>query len=56
VDDGKGFNLDSAMGGAGQDTYGLMGMHERVELLEGKLKINTAPGKGTQIMVQLPLK
>lgn len=31
-----------------------MGMKERVELLNGKMAVHSAPGKGTFIIIQLP--
>ena len=33
--------------------YGLLGMHERVELVGGKLSIESAPGKGALLRVEL---
>jgi signal transduction histidine kinase len=50
-DDGRGFNLDS-MQTSGH--YGLKFMHERAELLKGSLSIQSAPGKGTKITVNVP--
>lgn len=35
--------------------YGLRGISERVRLLEGATTIESAPGKGTRILVKLPL-
>ncbi|KKM11862.1 histidine kinase [Clostridiales bacterium PH28_bin88] len=55
IDDGKGFHLDKVMAESDKDTYGLMGMRERVELLDGIIRINTSPGRGTKIAVQIPL-
>ncbi len=52
-DNGKGFEVGTHYD---DDSYGLMGMQERVELLEGKFKLNSEPGKGTQIFVQIPIK
>jgi signal transduction histidine kinase len=56
VDDGIGFDLvevtllpDDGRG------LGLMGMRERVELLGGKLEIDTAPGYGTRLHIEVPL-
>src|SRR4029077_282172 len=34
---------------------GLISMRERVRLLSGKLKIKSAPGKGTRVDVRVPL-
>ena len=34
--------------------FGLMGMQERATLLGGSFHVETAPGEGTRITVQLP--
>lgn len=34
---------------------GLLGLKERVELLDGSMLVDTAPGKGTRIVVKLPV-
>lgn len=39
-----------------QDSYGLLGMKERVYLLDGKLTITGRPGKGTTLLVEMPYK
>lgn len=36
--------------------FGLQGMRQRARLLKGRLKIESAPGKGTRITVELPLQ
>ena len=51
-DDGIGF--DSAV--EKQGSFGLMGMRERVELLEGELTIDSHPGAGTLVCIQVPYK
>lgn len=51
-DDGKGFDMSVQKEGS----FGLMGMRERVELLEGALSINSAPGAGTLVLIQVPFK
>lgn len=38
------------------NTAGLSGMRERVLLLNGKFSLNTAPGEGTHILVELPVQ
>jgi signal transduction histidine kinase len=43
-DDGSGFDTTATNGGRG-----LLGMHERVELLDGTLHIQSAPGHGTTL-------
>lgn len=49
-DDGIGFDLTMKKDGS----FGLIGMKERVEMLEGKLTIDTEPGKGTSIHIKIP--
>ncbi|WP_088006223.1 sensor histidine kinase [Indiicoccus explosivorum] len=50
-DDGTGFDPSVVK----QQSYGLLGMRERVDLIDGKLFINSAPGSGTVLMFQIPL-
>jgi len=48
-DDGNGFDPE-----AKTDGFGLLGMRERVELLGGKLRLDSAPGSGTTVHVSIP--
>lgn len=48
-DDGEGFDTAARTTG-----FGLVGMRERAELLDGRLEIVSAPGDGTTITVNLP--
>ena len=48
-DDGDGFKVKER-----HDGLGLAGMHERVEQMGGTLKITSAGGKGTDVVVTLP--
>ncbi len=50
-DDGSGFDPAARSTGG----LGLLGMRERVELLDGTLAIDTSPGAGTTLIVELPL-
>jgi signal transduction histidine kinase len=50
-DDGCGFELRDAAPGH----YGLTGMRERAEHLQGRLDINSAPGRGTRIATVVPI-
>lgn len=50
-DDGAGFDPASHT-----DGFGLLGMHERVHLLEGTLQIDSAPGRGTTIEACFPIQ
>jgi len=54
-DDGQGFALAQAMDMGKGKSYGLLGMRERVELMQGELKIITRPGEGTDIFASIPL-
>ncbi len=55
TDDGTGFDL--AGGGSHDDDahVGLAGMRERVSLLGGEMSIETEPGSGTAVRVEIPL-
>ena len=53
-DDGKGF--DAANDDAPTGHFGLMGMRERLQLLQGKFSIKSTPGKGTRVMITVPLE
>jgi len=48
-DDGKGFDTDATHSG-----FGLLGMHERVDLVGGRLTITSTPGSGSVITAELP--
>lgn len=52
-DAGDGFDLNSALNSGASG--GLPNMRERVALVGGSLTIDTAPGKGTTIIVEVPL-
>lgn len=49
-DDGAGFD----MAGAAVASHGLAGMRHRIEACGGQFTMNSAPGKGTQIVAVLP--
>ncbi len=55
VDDGIGFDGGTAVAKPQTVGLGLLGMHERVELLEGRLEVDSTPGRGTRIVAHLPL-
>jgi len=56
-DNGKGFDM-SAIGQnyEGRGSFGMVNMHERAELIGGRLEMRSAAGKGTLIVVTVPLK
>jgi PAS domain S-box-containing protein len=55
TDHGRGFNPRTTQGPANGRRYGLVGMRERVELLEGTFEIDSAEGRGTTIKATIPL-
>ncbi len=50
-DNGKGFDTNVKK----ENTFGLIGMKERVDLLEGNLEIRSKIGAGTVVLIQIPL-
>ncbi len=54
-DDGKGFNVNEITSiGSGGRGAGLFGMKERVTAAEGHCVIESQPGQGTRVIVQVP--
>jgi signal transduction histidine kinase len=51
-DDGGGFDPHAARDGG----LGLAGMRERVALVGGRLRVESAPGSGTTVAVEVPLR
>jgi two-component system sensor histidine kinase DegS len=49
ADDGRGFDSETAERG-----FGLLGMEERVSLAGGRLEIESAPGRGTEVHAEVP--
>jgi signal transduction histidine kinase len=52
-DDGKGFDPERADESGG---VGLLGMRERVQLLDGTLAVESSPGAGTTLVLDLPVR
>lgn len=52
-DQGKGFNVEAVFESR-QESYGIIGMRERAELLGGTIQIISHPGGGTQVIVEVP--
>ncbi len=50
-DNGKGFDKEKQKSGS----FGIMGMKERVDLLEGDITIDSKIGAGTVVLIQVPL-
>ena len=53
-DNGCGFDPDLAPG-ISQGHFGLQGISERLERLNGEIRIESAPGKGARVTVSLPI-
>ena len=52
ADNGKGFDKQKV---TDKRTLGILGMKERVNMINGVYKINADPGKGTEVLVKIPL-
>ncbi len=52
ADDGQGMDLQAPRA---TESFGLLGMRERVRALGGTLAIDSAPGQGTRIDIEVPL-
>lgn len=54
-DDGKGFSIKAPMTAGSGKSLGLFGMNERASLVGGTLTIESKPGSGTTVFLQIPL-
>ena len=54
-DNGKGFQAERLSHGKRNKRLGLLGMSERVQMVNGKFTLQSAPGKGTTVQAQIPL-
>ncbi|MBU1053116.1 MAG: response regulator [Proteobacteria bacterium] len=56
-DNGMGFDVKKRLAGLTKEKrMGLRSMEERVSLLDGKMNVTSHPGKGTKILIEIPLK
>jgi two-component system sensor histidine kinase UhpB len=53
ADDGQGFELPSALDNR-ERSLGLFGMHERAGLVGGDLSLDSQPGRGTRVRLEIP--
>jgi signal transduction histidine kinase len=53
-DDGKGFDMTCPITGHAPSGHGLAIMKERAELIEGKLTVESRPGRGTTVILEAP--
>lgn len=54
-DNGRGFDVAKVFKDPERKGYGLLGIRERVQLLNGELEIISSPGKGTTLTVSINL-
>ena len=55
IDNGKGFDLDKVLHPDSPERgFGIIGMQERISLLGGKIDIESRPGFGTRIHIEVP--
>jgi two-component system sensor histidine kinase DegS len=56
IDNGKGFQLNEELADLPRGgRLGLVGMEERVRLIGGTIKINSELGKGTTVLIEVPV-
>ena len=57
-DDGKGFDVDRVTSFAASeetpDSFGILGMQERIALMDGRMTLCSRPGRGTQLAAYVP--
>lgn len=57
TDNGKGFSITARLGDMSNlGKFGLIGMQERAQLLNGTMSIKSEPGKGTSIIIEIPVE
>lgn len=56
-DDGCGFVVAQVLGAQPQHrAWGLLGIQERIQLVGGKFKVESTPGRGTTLEVEIPIE
>jgi signal transduction histidine kinase len=53
-DNGKSFQVERVLQASGNKRLGLLGMKERVEMIGGTFCVESAPGQGTTVRVEIP--
>lgn len=56
IDDGKGFDVGAYNTIRPETSFGLAGVHERVEMVGGRLDLTSEIGRGTRAEVRIPLE
>lgn len=55
-DNGVGFNVSEVLARKGEKGFGLIGIRERLEGLNGGLLVNSSPGFGTELIITIPVE
>jgi signal transduction histidine kinase len=55
-DDGAGFDVPGVLARKGVGSLGLLGMQERLNALGGSLQIQSSPGHGTSLLINVPVE
>ena len=55
-DDGNGFNLESITVPQAEQGFGLIGIRERLSVVGGQLQINSGEGRGTELVISIPME
>lgn len=55
-DNGKGFSMEQPRSRVEKQRIGLQGMQERVGLMNGRFEVRSAPGAGTTVVAEIPLR
>jgi PAS domain S-box-containing protein len=56
ADDGVGFNPATPSTGGSANGFGLFSIRERLELIGGRLAVESAPGSGTRVTIETPVE
>uniref|UniRef100_A0A7C4RUA0 Oxygen sensor histidine kinase NreB n=1 Tax=Desulfatirhabdium butyrativorans TaxID=340467 RepID=A0A7C4RUA0_9BACT len=55
-DNGKGFDVETVLQQAARgESFGILGMKERVDIVQGRIRFDARSGEGTTIRVQIPI-
>ena len=54
TDDGKSFDVKHVLRTKGNGRLGLLGMRERLEMVDGRFSIKSTPGHGTTVTARIP--
>jgi len=55
LDDGRGFDVEEILA-MQSEHFGIIGMRERIEHISGRFQIDSSPGKGTQLSMDVPAR